>query len=165
MRVIILAASLLVSSLAFTQDYRDSIITNTSWDSPTLETLLVELINVERAKLGLNPLLVDSTLNVVAHNHSVWMAATSLFVHSNDPRTPNPKLHRQINYAENCAMYHNIMIQSHFELAHGPILVWLHSPAHRANMLNPEFTTIGTGFALKVNSSKQKEEYFTAVFK
>jgi uncharacterized protein YkwD len=165
MRVIILAASLLVSSLAFSQNYRDSIITGTSWDSPTMEMLLVELINVERVKLGLAPLVVDSTLNVVAHNHSVWMAATSLFVHSNDLRTPNPKLHRQINYAENCAMYHNIMVETHIELARGPIAIWLDSPAHRANMLNPEFTTVGTGFALKVNSSKQKEEYFTAVFK
>jgi uncharacterized protein YkwD len=42
------------------------------------------------------------------------------------------------------------------------IQTWLNSSGHRRNMLNPEYTEIGIGYA--TNSSSQYTHYWTQVF-
>ena len=46
------------------------------------EQYMLELINVERAKVGSQPLAFDGDLNESAENHSAWMIATDTFSHT-----------------------------------------------------------------------------------
>lgn len=46
------------------------------------EQYMLELINIERAKVGSQPLAFDGDLNESAENHSTWMIATDTFSHT-----------------------------------------------------------------------------------
>ena len=46
------------------------------------EQYLLELINAERAKAGVQPLVFDNDLSEAAEGHSRWMIATDVFSHT-----------------------------------------------------------------------------------
>ncbi|TIP77930.1 MAG: CAP domain-containing protein, partial [Mesorhizobium sp.] len=46
------------------------------------EQYLLELINAERAKAGVQPLAFDNDLSEAAEGHSRWMLATDTFSHT-----------------------------------------------------------------------------------
>ncbi|MFK7882047.1 CAP domain-containing protein [Roseobacter sp.] len=48
----------------------------------SLEWQMLDLINSERASIGLNPLLLDLRLNDAAEDHSQWMINTDTFSHT-----------------------------------------------------------------------------------
>lgn len=93
-------------------------------ENPTyeIEKTIVEKVNVERARYGLRPLILDGALLLRARQHCGWMANTRLFQHSR--RGP-----------ENIAMG-----QPDVESV---MHAWMNSSGHRANILNPGYTKIG----------------------
>ncbi|MDI3538297.1 MAG: hypothetical protein PWP12_504 [Bacillota bacterium] len=107
------------------------------------EARMVELVNQERVKAGLKPLVVDMRLVETARAKSRDMIEGSYFGH-NSPVLGSPfeQMRRSgISYhyaGENLAGAPTV------EQAHAALMK---SPGHRANILNPNFTRIGVGIA------------------
>lgn len=119
------------------------IITQAPLPEP-LNTLLV-LINTERQKHGLPPLRINSVLMQVAQAHSQNMAERGFFDHV-DPATGLGPCERisGAGYAfRTCAEN----IAAGYRTAEAVFQAWMSSSGHRANLLSPDFTEIGLGYA------------------
>jgi len=108
------------------------------------EQRVVELVNVEREKAGLQPLKVDAQLSRVARLKSEDMRDNNYFSH-NSPTYGSPFDMMQnygINYrtaGENIAAGQ--------KTPEDVVNAWMNSSGHRANILNANFTHIGVGLA------------------
>ena len=108
---------------------------------PDLEARMLELVNAERIKHGLNPLKADPEMRVVARLHSVDMFARGYFSH-NTPEGKDPfdrmraRKVRFLTAGENLALARNVV------MAHEGLM---NSPGHRANILQPRFGRVGIG--------------------
>jgi uncharacterized protein YkwD len=106
-----------------------------------LEEEMVELINEERTRRGLEPLEPDSQLARVARRHSADMSARGYFSHDT-PEGKNPfDRMRDANIrfraaAENLAMARTV------EGAHNDLI---RSSGHRANILSRKYSRVGIG--------------------
>jgi uncharacterized protein YkwD len=106
----------------------------------TIEQELVNAVNAERTKRGLNPLIVNYSLMEAAWNHSVHMGKVGQLAHQGiGDGTPRDRInatgYKWITYGENVAVgYPNVQ---------AVMTAWMNSPGHRANILNPKFTDIG----------------------
>jgi uncharacterized protein YkwD len=87
-----------------------------------VESELLKLINVERARFGLRPIVIHPQLQAQARRHAAWMANHQAMVHSADPQ------------AENISTRANLP-----EVVRG----WMNSSGHRANILNANHVTTG----------------------
>jgi uncharacterized protein YkwD len=106
-----------------------------------LELKMLELVNEERAKEGLNPLKWDPEILPVARAHSADMFARGYFSHvSPEGKTPSDRIRagkvRFLTAGENLAL--------------GPTLSICHkglmnSPGHRANILHRAYGRVGIG--------------------
>jgi len=105
------------------------------------EDQLLALINQERAKDGIAPLQLNEALSRAARKHTILMARNDSVVHQLPDEEPlmlrvseeNVRCDRD---AENIAMGGNV--------AETHSLV-MNSPPHRANVLNPQFNSVGIG--------------------
>jgi uncharacterized protein YkwD len=88
-----------------------------------IEANIVSYTNQERARYGLEPLVVDKELMETAREHAAWMTQTQNMVHTSRP------------VAENIAMG-----QPH---SSDVVQAWMNSSGHRANILNPGHRRIG----------------------
>lgn len=108
---------------------------------PSLESDMLQLINMERQKRGLRPLSFDSSLLKAARLHAADMLARGYFSH-NTPEGTNPfqrlhTLHIHYRYAgENLALAPTLL-QAHEGL--------MKSPGHKANILHPSYGRVGIG--------------------
>jgi uncharacterized protein YkwD len=113
-----------------------------TFDLPTLRNKLLDLINIDRQKAGLNPVRLDSSLNSLAQLHSEDMVARDFFGHINpDGESPND---RRIEAGITTAVGEN--------LAQAPTILYSHyglmrSGIHRQNILDPAWTRVGLGIA------------------
>jgi uncharacterized protein YkwD len=118
---------------------------------------VVELTNGERARAGLPPLVVDPLLAAAAQAHSTDMVARAFYSHTSpDGSQPWDRAaaagSRRRTIGENIACGQ----RSPAEVVEG----WMNSPGHRANILKPDFTHIGIGFA----GGGQMGTYWTQLF-
>jgi uncharacterized protein YkwD len=120
---------------------------------------LVRLTNDERAAAGISALQTSSQLMQAAQLQAGQMAAARQLAHTL-PNATYPTIEDRLNaagyqwqsYAENIATGYSSTAQV--------MSGWMQSPGHRANILNADFTQIGTGYAL--DSSGQP--YYVQVF-
>ena len=120
------------------------------------EQYLLELINAERTRAGVQPLAGNGRLNVAAENHSQWMIDADVFSHTGaNGSTPTARM-QAAGYVfsgawasgENIAWmslrapngYADEVQQLHANL--------MNSEGHRANLLSANFTEVGLGFAV-----------------
>ncbi|OLY93059.1 Cysteine-rich secretory protein family protein [Cnuella takakiae] len=106
---------------------------------PELEREMLQLVNEERIKAGLQPLKADPQLLPVARAHSKDMFTRGYFAHIN-PEGLSP--------ADRIRKFKVPFITAGENLALGPSLNRCHtglmqSPGHRANILNPAFRRVG----------------------
>jgi uncharacterized protein YkwD len=106
-----------------------------------LETKMLQLVNAERTKKGLQPLQADPQLTEVARAHSRDMFARGYFAHvSPEGKSPFDRMNdAHVSYltaGENLALAHSLSI------AHNGLM---NSPGHCANILNPSFGRVGIG--------------------
>ncbi|WP_328685459.1 CAP domain-containing protein [Streptomyces sp. NBC_00343] len=118
---------------------------------------VVELTNAERARAGLRALAVDPLLAAAAQAHSTDMVARAFYAHTSpDGSQPWDRAaaagSRRRTIGENIACGQ----RSAAEVVEG----WMNSPGHRANILKPDFTHIGIGFA----GGGQTGTYWTQLF-
>ncbi|MGP6174495.1 CAP domain-containing protein [Corynebacterium sp. A21] len=96
------------------------------------ESTLLDLTNQYRADHGVGPVATDA---VLIENSRLWsqeMAATRAFEHSN-----------QWNVAENIAWHDDTNVSPETITR-----MWMNSPGHRANILNPDYHKVGFGRAV-----------------
>ncbi len=108
---------------------------------PELEAEMLELVNRERAAVGLKPLAPDPELLEVARAHSADMFARGYFAHvTPEGRNPFDRI-REAGYAFRTAG-ENLALAPTLSVAHTGLM---NSPGHRANILRPEFGRVGIG--------------------
>ncbi|MET9539378.1 CAP domain-containing protein [Streptomyces sp. NPDC006553] len=103
---------------------------------------VVRLVNVERAAAGCKALAVDADLTEAAQDYTDDMAATGNFSHTGtDGSQPQDRIeaagYTWSRSGENIA-------KGQADAA-AVMDAWMHSPGHRANILNCGFTEIGVG--------------------
>lgn len=105
------------------------------------EQKMLDLINAERVKAGVQPLRMDKKLTEIARAHSTDMWARQYFSHVDpDGITPFDRMDAAKidfhNAGENLALAHTV------ERAHDGLM---NSEGHRRNILDPNFRWVGIG--------------------
>ncbi|GAA0584514.1 CAP domain-containing protein [Streptomyces crystallinus] len=121
------------------------------WASPFSEdglrrtvSAVVALTNGRRARAGLRPLADDTHLASAAQAYSADMAARGFYSHTS-PEGLEPWDRARAAGAAHRGIGENIACgqRTAAEVVEG----WMNSPGHRANILKPDFTHLGVGFA------------------
>jgi uncharacterized protein YkwD len=107
------------------------------------------LLNRERAQHGLRPLHENRQLERAAHRHSGDMVAHKVFSHSSSNGGAFDGRIRGAGYLRRASSW---MVGENIAFGSGPLASaraivneWMHSPGHRANILNGAFHDIGVG--------------------
>ncbi len=111
------------------------------------EATLLELTNRERLLAGLQPLTQDENLALAARNHAKEMATLKYLSHES-PTPANNTLQQRITNAGSIALTigENIAQLSHERLVvTETVKGWMNSPGHRANLLSPDYDSVGFG--------------------
>ncbi len=120
-----------------------------------LELHMLSLINEERTSRGLDPLELETNLNMSAEDHSQWMLSTNNFSHTGaGGSSATSRIEAELDLTGSWRTAENIAIQSirgepglldDVENLHDSLM---NSPGHRANILNPDLDYIGLGIEL-----------------
>jgi uncharacterized protein YkwD len=132
-------------------------------DLVALEERALQLVNLERTRNGLRPLLLDERVGQVARAHSQDMVDRQFFAHVNpDGEDPFERVAAEgivfTAAAENIAF--NAGAADPVALA---VQGWMNSPGHRANILNAVYVSTGIGVA-RHGTGAQTTYYFTQNF-
>jgi len=105
-----------------------------------IEQEVVDLVNAERAKVGVPPLTVNYSLMEAAWNHNEHMFNTGCFSHTACGNgDPGDRIratgYRYTTYGENIAKGQGS--------PQAVMNTWMNSPGHRRNILSRNFTDIG----------------------
>lgn len=124
------------------------------------EKEVLNLVNQERAKNGLQPLKWANDLANVARAHSLDMATNNFFSHTNlKGQSPFDRMSAAgIKYsmaAENIAAGQTTPAEV--------MNSWMNSAGHRANILNPNLKELGVGYVKATNGSSYSC-YWTQTF-
>ena len=118
---------------------------------PAGKAMTLCLLNVERARAGLQPLVENPLLDRAAERHSADMVARRFFEHVNPDGVPPENRMGAAGYTllpggmtgENIA-WGDGGLASPAAIMDG----WMHSPGHRENILRPGFREVGIGVSL-----------------
>lgn len=115
------------------------------------------LTNAERAAAGLPPLAPDPRLTVAAQRHSEDMVARDFYAHTT-PEGGEPWDRARAAGSRHRGIGENIACgqRTPEEVVRG----WMNSPGHRANILKPEFSHLGIGYA----TGSRAGTYWTQLF-
>ncbi len=118
-----------------------------------VEREILRLVNVEREREGLAPLLWSATLAAVALRHSHEMATLDFFSHESptpDNRTLTDRLKRG-GLSDFGAAGENIAAAGFAlpQAATGFVQMWMDSPGHRRNVMATEYRFLGVGVVRK----------------
>ena len=122
------------------------------------ETKLLELTNQERKKKELKPLRPSPELFKIARAHSENMAKQHKMEHILDGKTPFDRM-RAAKYAYRKGGENIAACEASIGLPE-VMRAWMESKAHRDNILLPDFTDVGLGFA----RDKEGQVYYTQLF-
>lgn len=106
------------------------------------EQRVTDLINAERAKVGLGALRYSGQLDAAAEGHDLMQAATGTMAHEGlGDADPGSRIRAQgfsSAWGENVATGQTSPEQV--------VAEWMASPGHRRNILDPAFTQLGVAF-------------------
>ena len=123
--------------------------------TPQVEKALVKEMNRVRAKRGLRALRARATLTRPARAHSRYLLRHGKFAH--EGRGGKPFWTRLVaaGYPRSRTMGENLAMTygSGLDVARRTVRMWMKSPGHRANLLNPRFRHTGAGVARSADFS------------
>jgi uncharacterized membrane protein required for colicin V production len=108
---------------------------------PAAEVQMLKLLNGERVRRGLRPLVMDEKLRRVARAHSADMFRRGYFSHDSLNGT-DPFVRMQKDGVRFRAAGENIALSPTVNMAHAGLMK---SPGHRENILRPVFGRVGIG--------------------
>ena len=114
---------------------------NNAKPRPELEAEMLKLVNIERTKRGLKPVVADPQLTPVARAHSQDMFSRGYFSHyTPEGRDPFDRMRSAgIKYY---SAGENLALGQTLKICHQGLM---NSPGHRANILNPSYGRLGIG--------------------
>lgn len=118
-----------------------------------IEQIIFRLTNEERAKRGLPPFVQNDSLETTARRHSQAMADKNFFSHMDpEKRTPDTRFHEWFpailgGVGENIAFIQSSI--SDEDMAAQFVQNWMNSPAHKRNILSPQFFQMGVGAGIR----------------
>jgi uncharacterized protein YkwD len=134
----------------------------TATGNGSYESQLIDLINAERVNQGLFAFTYNGALTSAAQSHSLDMACQSFFSHTgSDGSSPFDRM-SWAGYSFSAAAENIFAGSGSYDSPAQAFDAWLNSSGHRDNMLNPDYTEIGIGYA--GNSNGAYTGYFTADF-
>ena len=107
-----------------------------------IELEVIQLVNVQREKAGLQPLRKNDQLMTVAKVKSQDMVDEHYFSHTSPVYGTPSEL---MNYHDVTYRRSGENIATGQRTAEIVVNAWMDSPGHRANILNPDFNQIGVG--------------------
>ncbi len=126
-------------------------------DIKAMENEVIRLVNVERSKKGLQPLVQNWQLSRVARYKSQDMINKNYFSHTS-PTYGSPFTMMQNFGVKFSAAGENIAMG---QTSPSAVMVsWMNSPGHRSNILSPTYNQIGVGLAI----DKSGKKYWTQQF-
>src|SRR5450631_357049 len=123
------------------------------------ERQLVQLVNQARSEQGLGPVSWDAALAAAAQQHAQWVARSPQLSHQypGEPDLANRASNAGARFheiAENVAEGQSVD-QLHDE--------WMNSPHHRANILDPNITSIGVAIVRRGETLFAVEDFSQSV--
>lgn len=118
------------------------------------EQRVAELVNAERAKQGLNSLILNTELSNVARVKSQDMLENSYFSHTSPTYGSPFDMLKAFGISYSTAGEN---IAKGYSTPEAVVEGWMNSEGHRANILNGSFTKIGVGYVSNGN-------YWTQMF-
>jgi uncharacterized YkwD family protein len=118
------------------------------------EKQVFDLTNVERAKAGLKPLVLDAKLSSVARTKSQDMHDKKYFSHT------SPTYGSPFDMMKKFGITYSWAAENIAQGQRTPqevVTAWMNSVGHRANILSPKATTLGVGYVADGN-------YWTQMF-
>ena len=116
---------------------------------------VVKLVNAERAKEGLSPLTVDTSVQAAAQVRAVEIQTSFSHTRPNGSSFSTALKEQNVSYrsaGENIAWGQ----RSPQEV----VTAWMNSAGHRANIMNANFTKIGVGYYQNSNGTKYWSQLF-----
>jgi len=132
---------------------------DTSIENSTLSqyiTEIVSLVNAERAKEGLSPLTINVQVQAAAQVRA--KECEQSFSHTRPNGTSFTTALKEQNVSYRSAGENIAWGQRSPEAV---MKAWMNSSGHRANIMNPNFTTIGVGYYQNVNGTNYWCQLFT----
>ncbi|OOB79009.1 MAG: hypothetical protein BEN19_08300, partial [Epulopiscium sp. Nuni2H_MBin003] len=120
---------------------------------------VLDLVNIEREKAGVNPLVLDQRLIEIATIKSADMAKNNNFSHTSDIFGNPSNLLLKFGYIGN---YIGENIAAGQVSAEKVMESWMSSTGHKENILRAEYTTIGIGYSMHSNGAYGR--YWTQIF-
>ena len=117
--------------------------------APRIENALLTAMNRARSTNGRRPLRPLATLNHAARTQSRALVAAGAFQHDSLDGSPFWTRLVAAGFPANRRMGENLALVSGCDrsAAAQTVAMWLASPGHRANLLNPRFHFVGSGVA------------------
>ncbi|WP_027338635.1 CAP domain-containing protein [Halonatronum saccharophilum] len=113
-------------------------------DINTMEAQVVELVNIEREKYGLEPYKHNGQVSNVARTKAEDMRDNNYFAHTSPTYGSPFEMLQEFNVQFTAAGENIAQGQP---TAQAVMDAWMDSPGHRENILSEEFTYIGVGLA------------------
>lgn len=123
-------------------------VTNAFAVDASAEARMLQLVNRDRAANGVGPLSLDPSLSAIARAHSADMVQNGFFSH-NSPTTGGPEERLNRSGVSWRAYAENVSYNSSVDASQASLMK---SPAHRQNLLNPTYDTIGIGIVRGSNA-------------
>ncbi|MGK7942754.1 MAG: CAP domain-containing protein [Crocosphaera sp.] len=125
---------------------------------------LLELVNQERSKRGLQSLSLSQKLDQAADQYSNRMASGDFFSHT-DPENGSTVSTRVTEFGYQWKTVGENIAAGQTS-AEEVFNAWMNSSGHRANILNPNYTHMGLGYAYLANDTGNfnYKHYWTQVF-
>lgn len=130
-----------------------------SYAPSSYEQRVVQLVNVERTKAGLDSLYMDNKISDVARLKSKDMADYNYFAH-NSP-TYGMAGDMLLRYGITWSFWGE-NIASGQDTPEIVVNEWMNSPSHRENILSPNFTFIGVGYYVDSDGTPYWTQMFTS---
>lgn len=111
-------------------------------------TKVLELVNAERAKQGLNALQLDASVSKVAQTKAQDMSSNNYFSHTSPTYGSPFDMLKQFGVSYSSAGEN---IAQGYTTPEAVVQGWMNSAGHRANILNAKFTHMGIGYSTSGN--------------
>jgi len=109
-----------------------------------IDRAIVRQINAVRARHGRPPVVLSTRLRRLARHHTLDMLRHDSFSHDGDGTTFAQRIHARVHYLK---VGENLALMPRGTGARAIVRAWMHSPPHRAVMLDPAYHRVGVAGA------------------
>lgn len=117
-----------------------------------LEQRTIELINMERAKIGVQPVKRNASLDMAVRNHTRDMVEDDYFAHDSKDRDASGNLFTICGTFDRLGQYYPTysgageILAAGFTTPEDTVVGWMNSPTHRDLLLKAAYREVGAGF-------------------